>query len=64
MVKVTVPLGVPVPGATGETVALKVTGCPATVAPGTEESVVVVVTGSTVWVMVSVEVVKSGSVVA
>ncbi|GAO05922.1 hypothetical protein TPA0598_01_02920 [Streptomyces lydicamycinicus] len=55
MTKVTVPVGVPAPGATGATVAVKVTGCPTTDGSGDEVTVVVVSAGSTVWVSVSLE---------
>ncbi|GAA5610954.1 hypothetical protein Spla01_02101 [Streptomyces platensis] len=55
MTKVTVPVGVPAPGATGATVAVKVTDCPTTDGSGDEMTVVVVSAGSTVWVSVSLE---------
>ncbi|WP_245170964.1 hypothetical protein, partial [Streptomyces decoyicus] len=55
---VTVPVGVPAPGETGATVALKVTDCPTTDGSGVDETVVVVNACVTVWVSVSLEVVK------
>src|SRR5439155_22484695 len=47
--KVSVPLGVPAPGATAVTVAVKVTGWPAPTGLGEEESVVVVAAWFTTW---------------
>jgi hypothetical protein len=41
-VNVTVPVGVPPPGATGMTLAVNVTGCPATAGFGDEEMEVAV----------------------
>ena len=61
MTKVTVPVGVPAPGATGATVAVKVTGWPKTDGSGDEVTVVVVDACATVWVSVPVEVVKLAS---
>ena len=58
---VTVPVGVPAPGETGATVAVKVTGCPTTDGSGADETVVVVAAGATVCVSVPTEVVKSPS---
>ncbi|GAO05925.1 hypothetical protein TPA0598_01_02950 [Streptomyces lydicamycinicus] len=52
MTKVTVPVGVPAPGATGATVAVKVTGSPNTDGSGDEVTVVVVDAWPTVWVSV------------
>ncbi len=48
--KVTVPLGVPLPGATAATVAVKVTDCPNTEGLAEEATVVVVPAALTVWV--------------
>ena len=48
--KVTVPVGVPAPGATAPTVAVKITGWPNTVGFGEETRVVVVLALLTVWV--------------
>ncbi|MGW3275432.1 hypothetical protein ACWDFH_28785 [Streptomyces kronopolitis] len=56
--KVTVPVGVPAPGATGATVAVNVTDSPTTDGSGDELTVVVVDAGPTVWVSVPVEVLK------
>ena len=47
--KVTEPVGVPVPGATGETVAVRIKGCPSTDGLG-DETTVVVVFALTIWV--------------
>jgi hypothetical protein len=47
--KVTVPVGVPAPGNTGETVAVKVTGCPNTDGFGDEVKVVLVSALLTTW---------------
>ena len=60
MTKVTVPVGVPEPGGTGATVAVKVTDCPNTEGSGDEVTVVVVGTrlGSTVCVSVPLEALK------
>jgi hypothetical protein len=48
--KVTVPVGVTVPGTVGETTAVKVTGWPATLGLGDAETEVVVLVLFTVWV--------------
>ena len=50
MTNVTVPVGVPAPGETGATVAVKVTDCPKTDGSGDEVTVVVVDAWFTVWV--------------
>ncbi|MEU6084281.1 hypothetical protein [Streptomyces sp. NPDC047108] len=57
MVKVTVPVGVPEPGATGATLAVKVTAWPDTDGFGDDETVVVlaVLPGRLVWVPVSAD---------
>jgi hypothetical protein len=49
IVKVTVPLGVPEPGATTPTAAVSVSGCPNTVGAAGAETVVVVAALVTVW---------------
>ncbi|MCR8574823.1 hypothetical protein NE399_11920, partial [Streptomyces sp. Isolate_219] len=59
--KVTVPVGVPAPGETGATVAVKVTGCPTTDGSGAEMTEVVVEAWPTVWVSVPTEPLKSAS---
>ncbi|MGX1855123.1 hypothetical protein [Streptomyces sp. NPDC055299] len=59
MTNVTVPVGVPAPGATGATVAVNVTDCPTTDGSGDELTVVVVDACPTVWVSVPVEPVKA-----
>ncbi|GAO05929.1 hypothetical protein TPA0598_01_02990 [Streptomyces lydicamycinicus] len=61
MTKVTVPVGVPAPGATGATIAVKVTVSPKTDGSGAEVTVVVVADGMTVWVSVPTEPAKSAS---
>ncbi len=61
MTNVTVPVGVPAPGETGATTAVKVTGCPVTDGSGDEVTVVVVAAWLTVWVSVSLEPVKFAS---
>ena len=61
MTKVTVPVGVPAPGETGATVAVKVTDCPKTDGSGDEVTVVVVDAWLTVWVSVPLEPVKFAS---
>ena len=48
--KVTVPVGVPAPGETAATVAVKVTDWPKTLGLVEEVSVVVLLAGLTVWV--------------
>ncbi|GAA5610958.1 hypothetical protein Spla01_02105 [Streptomyces platensis] len=53
--KVTVPVGVPAPGATGATVAVKVTGWPTADGSGAEVTVVVVDALLTVWVSVPLD---------
>ncbi|GAA5610950.1 hypothetical protein Spla01_02097 [Streptomyces platensis] len=58
---VTVPVGVPAPGATGATVAVKVTGSPTTDGSGDEETAVVVSARVTVWVSVPTDEVKLAS---
>ncbi|GAO05930.1 hypothetical protein TPA0598_01_03000 [Streptomyces lydicamycinicus] len=58
---VTVPVGVPAPGATGATVAVKVTGSPTTDGSGDEETVVVVSARVTVCVSVPLDPMKLGS---
>ncbi|GAA5610959.1 hypothetical protein Spla01_02106 [Streptomyces platensis] len=54
MTKVTVPVGMPEPGGTGATVAVKVTGCPKTDGSGNEVTVVVVGVRTCCTVCVSV----------
>ncbi len=61
MVNVTVPRGLPAPGATGVTVAVTVTGSPNVEGSGEDTTVVVVAARSTVWTSVPVEAVKFGS---
>ncbi|MET7802276.1 hypothetical protein [Streptomyces decoyicus] len=56
--KVTVPVGVPAPGGTAATLAMKVTSCPATDGFGEETRVTSEDTWPTVWVVVPVEGVK------
>ena len=55
------PVGVPAPGGTGATVAVKVTGWPTTDGSGDEETVVVVAACATVWVSVPRGTVKLAS---
>ncbi len=59
--KVIVPVGVPAPGATGATVAVKLTDCPTTDGSGEVVTVVVVAAGRTVWVSVPLEPAKLAS---
>jgi len=47
--KVTVPLGIPAPGAAAATVAVNVTGCPITEGLADEEMVVLVGSAFTTW---------------
>ncbi|GAA5610956.1 hypothetical protein Spla01_02103 [Streptomyces platensis] len=61
MAKVTVPVGVPEPGGTGATVAVKVTVCPDTDGSGDDVTVVVVAAWLTVWVSVPADEVKLAS---
>ncbi|WP_251983335.1 hypothetical protein [Streptomyces rapamycinicus] len=56
--KVTVPVGVPIPGGTAVTVAVMVTGRPTTDGPGAELTAVAVPACSTIWASVPVEAVK------
>ncbi|MFB8777543.1 hypothetical protein [Streptomyces broussonetiae] len=51
----TAPVGVPVAGAAGATVAVMVTSSPAVEGSGVEVTVVVVAEGPTVWLSVPVE---------
>ena len=60
-VKVTRPVGVPAPGATGTTVAVRVTACPSTEGFGEVSSVVVVFALATVRFEVPVLPAKLGS---
>lgn len=53
--KVTVPVGVPAPGARGATAAVNVTGWPTTDGSGDELTAVVVEARFTVWVSVPLE---------
>ncbi len=55
MMKVTVPVGVPLPGGTAATWAVSVTVCPQTGAGGTDETVVVVAARLTCWIVVPEE---------
>ena len=55
MTKVTVPVGVPAPGATGATVAVNVTGWPNADGSGDEVTVVVVEALLTSWVSVPLD---------
>ncbi|MDT0459518.1 hypothetical protein RM550_28025, partial [Streptomyces sp. DSM 41527] len=57
----TVPVGVPAPGATAATVAVKVTDWPTTDGSGADVTVVVVDAWLTVWVSVPLEPVKPAS---
>lgn len=61
MARVTVPVGVPVPGATGTTVAVTVTRSPVPEGLGVETTVVEVADRVTVWVSLPVEPVKPAS---
>ncbi|MGW8969766.1 hypothetical protein [Streptomyces platensis] len=61
MTKVTVPVGVPAPGATGATVAVNVTDWPTTDGSGEDVTVVVVAAWPTVWVSVPTEELKLAS---
>ncbi|GAA5610957.1 hypothetical protein Spla01_02104 [Streptomyces platensis] len=61
MTKVTVPVGVPEPGGTGATVAVKVTVCPTTDGSGDDVTVVVVEVWPTVWASVPTEELKLAS---
>jgi hypothetical protein len=53
MTKVTVPVGVPAPGATGATIAVKVTFCPFAEGFCDEVTLVVVLALFTIWVVVA-----------
>ncbi|MCZ1012607.1 hypothetical protein O1L68_43785 [Streptomyces lydicus] len=59
--KVTVPVGVPAPGATGATVAVRSTDWPGTEGSGEEVTVVPVAAGVTVWVPVPTDAENPGS---
>lgn len=61
MARVTVPVGVPVAGATGTTVAVTVIRSPVVEGLGVEITVVEVVAGVTVWVSLPVEPLKPAS---